>query len=273
MYNRWRSLSHRYSDKISSIADGTRLTTLHWDFALILGVLAFVVPVMGRRRVLALLKLPDTTKVDRLSIYASTIAFQWLAAALVFWRTIHYGIIPSQLGLTLEHGYLTITICVVLSVLIFLSQLASVRRIRSDRSAFHSETVQLALKVFPRDAIERLAFAALVVTVAICEEFVYRGFVQHVFQDWSHLLLVGIVGSALLFSIAHLYQGRRGLVSTFAVGLLFSGVRAWSGSLAPTIAAHFVADLSIGLLAPHQIQEALCQSRNPQEKEGQLSSR
>ena len=81
---------------------------MHWDFALILGVLAFVVPVMGRRRVRALLKLPDTTKVDRLSIYASTIAFQWLAAALVFWRTIHHGIMPTQLGVTLGHGYLTI---------------------------------------------------------------------------------------------------------------------------------------------------------------------
>src|SRR6201987_3814 len=222
---------------------------------------------MGRRRVLALPKPPDTTKLDRLSIYASTIAFQWLAAALVFWRTIHYGIMPSQLGLTLKRGYLTITICVVLSVLIFLNQIVSVRRIRSDRNAFHSETVQLALKVFTRDAIERLAFLALVITVAVCEEFVYRGFVQHVFQDWSHLLLVGIVGSALLFSIAHLYQGRRGLVSTFPVGLLFSGVRAWTGSLVPTIAAHFVADLSIGLLAPRHIQEALRQSRKLQEQE------
>jgi membrane protease YdiL (CAAX protease family) len=50
--------------------------------------------------------------------------------------------------------------------------------------------------------------------------------------------------------------------------LLFSGIRAWTGSLLPTIAAHFVADLSIGLLAPRHIQEALRQSRNLQEEAG-----
>jgi membrane protease YdiL (CAAX protease family) len=240
---------------------------LHWDFALILGVLAFVVPVMGRRRVRALLKLPDTTKLDRLSIYASTIAFQWLATALVFWRTIRHGIVPAQLGVILGHSYLTTTTSVALCALVLLNQLASVRRIKSDSSAFRSEAVQLALKVFPRDGVERLAFLALVITVAICEEFIYRGFAQYVLQDWSHLLLVGIFGPALLFSFAHLYQGRRGLVSTFAVGLLFSGVRAWSGSLAPTFAAHFVADLSIGLLAPRHIQEAFQQHARLREKE------
>lgn len=239
---------------------------MHWDFALVIGVLAFVVPVMGRRRVRALLALPDTTKLDRLSIYASTIAFQWLASALILWRTIRHGIAPAQLGITLGHGYLAIATSVVLSLLLLSNQIASVRRIKSDPSAFRSETVQLALKVFPRDGIERLTFLALVATVAICEEFVYRGFVQYVFQDWSRLLLAGIFGSALLFSFAHLYQGRRGLISTFAVGLLFSAVRAWSGSLVPTIAAHFVADLSIGFLAPRHIHGALRQRQNLEEE-------
>jgi membrane protease YdiL (CAAX protease family) len=240
---------------------------LHWDFAFILGVLAFVVPVMGRRRVRALLALPDTTKLDRLSIYASTIAFQWLAAALVLWRTVRHGITPAQLGISLGHGYLVTSTTVVLSTLLFLNQIASARRIKFDLTVLRSGTFQLARKVFPRDSIERLAFSALVTTVAVCEEFIYRGFAQYVFQDWSHALLIGVLGSALLFSFAHLYQGKRGLLSTFAVGLLFSGIRAWSGSLIPTIAAHFVADLSIGLLAPRYIQEAMGQGRNLQEEE------
>lgn len=240
---------------------------MHWDFALILGVLAFVVPVLGRRRVRALLQLHDTTKLDRLSIYASTIAFQWLAAALVLWRAVQHGITATQLGVNLSHGYLTITILIVISSLFLANQIASVRRIRSDPAALRSETVQLAMKIFPRDAIERLSFLALVATVAICEEFIYRGFAQYVFQDWSRSLLVGILGSALLFSVAHLYQGKRGLISTFAVGLLFSGVRAWTGSLVPTIVAHFVADLSIGLLAPSHIREALWQASNQEAHE------
>jgi membrane protease YdiL (CAAX protease family) len=120
----------------------------------------------------------------------------------------------------------------------------------------------LARKVFPRDGIERLGFFALVSTVAICEEFIYRGFAQFVFQDWSHSVLVGLFASSLLFSVAHLYQGRKGLVSTFAVGMLFASVRAWTGTLLPTIVGHFVADFTVGVLAPLRIRDALARGAN-----------
>lgn len=233
---------------------------MHWDFALILGVLGIVVPLLGRRRVRVLLQLPDTTKLDRLSLYASTIGFQWLSVVLILWRTTHHEIHPSQLGLSLGLNLVSITTAIVISTLFFLLQVTSSRRLKAGAEELSAETVQLALKVFPRDGVEQLAFFALVSSVAICEEFIYRGFAQYVFQDWSHSLFLGLVASSLLFSVAHLYQGRRGLVSTFAVGILFAGVRAWSGTLLPTVAAHFIADFTIGLLAPIRIREALAKS-------------
>jgi len=238
---------------------------LHWDFALILGVLGIVVPVLGRRRVRVLLQLPDTTKLDRLSLYASTIAFQWLSVVLILWRTTHHGINPAQLGLILGLNPISITTTIVVSTLFFLLQFISSRRLKAGADELHGETVQLALKVFPRDGVERVAFFALVSTVAICEEFIYRGFAQYVFEDWSHSLFFGLVLSSLLFSVAHLYQGRRGLVSTFAVGMFFAGVRAWSGTLLPTVVAHFVADFTIGLLAPRHIREALARSTDDED--------
>jgi membrane protease YdiL (CAAX protease family) len=233
---------------------------LHWDFALILAILGIAVPLLGRRRVCFLLALPDTTKSDRLSLYASTIAFQWFVAFLIFWRTSRHAIRPQQLGLSSNLRPITITILVVLSAAIFVIQLLSLHRLSSDRDALISETAQVALKIFPRDGAERITFFALVATVAICEEFIYRGFVQYAFQDWSHSFLIGIVGSAVFFSIAHLYQGRRGLISTFGVGVIFAGVRTWTGTLVPAIVAHFVADLTVGLLAPLRIREALARS-------------
>jgi uncharacterized protein len=233
---------------------------LHWDFALIFFFLAIIVPGLGRRRVRVLLELPDTTKSDRLSLYASTITLQWLFAAVIFWRVSHHSIRPEQLGLRLSSVPVTCTISIVLSGSVLVLQLVSLRRLNSDPGASDSETVQIARKVFPRDMLERACFTALVCTVAICEEFIYRGFVQYVFQAWSGSLVAGIVGSSLLFSIAHLYQGKRGLVSTFGAGAIFAGVRARTGTLIPTIFAHFVADLTIGLLAPRRILAALAKS-------------
>lgn len=230
---------------------------MHWDFALILIFLGVAVPVLGRRRIRQLLDSSETSKMDRLSIYASTIAFQWLAAVIVLWRTRARGITLAQLGVAIPKPALAITIAIVLAVLISVNQICSLQRLVAKPSELKGVLPQLALKLFPRDAVERLIFFALVVTVAMCEEFIYRGFVQRVFQDWAGgYVVAGIVGSAVFFAVAHLYQGRKGLTTTVIVGSLFSIVRAWTSTLFPTIMAHFVADLSIGMLAPARLRRA-----------------
>jgi len=227
---------------------------MHWDFALILLALGIAVPLLGRRRVGQLMRTPSTTKMDRLSLYATTLAFQWIAAGVILSRAAVHKIRAAQLGLAIGNPILTVTITVVLTALVLLNQLISLRRLASNPAEAQGLLPQLALKLFPQDDVERLAFFALVVTVAICEEMVYRGFVQCVFQDWSKgSVTVGVLGSAIYFSIAHLYQGRRGLASTLVAGLIFAGARAWTGSLLPPIAAHFVADITVGILAPVKI--------------------
>ncbi len=229
---------------------------MHWDFALILVFLGVAVPLLGRRRIRQLLDSPETSKEDRLSIYASTIAFQWLATVIILWRTRAHGITLAQLGVAIPRPALAITIAFVLAALISVNQIYSLRRLAARPSEIKGVLPQLALKLFPRDDVERLIFFALVVTVAMCEEFIYRGFVQRVFQDWSggHVV-AGIVGSAIFFALAHLYQGSRGLSTTIVIGGLFSIVRSWTGGLLPTSVAHFVADLSVGILATRKTPE------------------
>jgi membrane protease YdiL (CAAX protease family) len=236
-------------------------SAMHWDFALILLVLGIAVPLLGRRRVGQLMRLPGTTKLDRLSLYASTLAFQWLAAAIILWRSGAHSVRAAQLGFVLGNPLLTLTVALVLAALVLLNQLVSLRRLVSHPTEMRGLLPQLALKLFPQDDVERLAFFALVVTVAICEELIYRGFVQRVFQDWLRgSVAAGVLGSAIYFAIAHLYQGRRGLASTFFVGLIFAAARAWTGSLLPPVAAHFVADITVGMLASSRIQVAMARA-------------
>jgi uncharacterized protein len=224
---------------------------MHWDFALILILLATVVPWLGRRRVRLLLQRPSTTRLDRLSLYASTIAFQSLAAAIILWRTAHYAISASQLGLAIPQPFLVSIVAAGLSLLLLVSQLFSLRRFRAHPEEMPPLMPHLASKIFPQDSIDRLAFFALVLTVAVCEELIYRGFAQRVFQDATRgNIFIAILASSLLFSLAHLYQGRRGLISTFILGALFAIARALTDSLVPSITAHFVTDIIIGLLAP-----------------------
>jgi membrane protease YdiL (CAAX protease family) len=229
-------------------------STVHWDFALILIFFATAVPWLGRRRVRKLMKAEQTTRSERLTLYASTSLAQWAATGIILWRTAEHGISRSELGLALPNPILVLIVSLLLAGLVFANQIFSLRQLATLPEESQGVLPHLARKVFPQDSTERLAFTGLVLTVAFCEEVVYRGFAQYVFTIWPFgSLAAGVLGSAALFSLAHLYQGRRGLASTFVVGLIFSGIRLWTGSLAAPMVAHFVADLMAGFLAPARL--------------------
>ena len=57
-----------------------------WDIALIFIVLAVILPWRGRVRMKKLLAMPHVSSMERLVLYASTIAFQWLSVVVVAWR-------------------------------------------------------------------------------------------------------------------------------------------------------------------------------------------
>jgi uncharacterized protein len=229
---------------------------VHWDFILIFLFLGIAVPLLGHRRIRQLMALRETTTAVRIRLYASTAASQWLVTAIVLWRTRARGILLSQLGAAIPSAGLCSIVTVLLSVLIFLNQLLSLRRISRHPSELRGLLPQLALKIFPQKGSERLPFTVLIFSVAVCEEAIYRGFVQHVLGVVSGLTALAVLGSAALFALAHAYQGRRGLISTFVVGVIFGSVCAWTGSLLPSVVAHFVADLSAGFMAPSRIKAA-----------------
>jgi membrane protease YdiL (CAAX protease family) len=232
------------------------------DFAVILLFFATVVPWLGRRRMRLLLRAAKTEKRQRLALYASTFVFQWLAVAVIDWRTRAHGVSRAALALAAPSPALIAVISVVLCGFVFANQFFSLRRLAARPQDIKGSIAELAQKIFPQDNSERAAFLVLAATVAICEEFIYRGFAQYAFQSWlRESVVAGVLASAILFAVAHLYQGSRGLASTFVVGLVFAGLRAWAGSLFPEVLAHFLADSVAGVFAPAAINRAL-QSQN-----------
>ena len=234
-----------------------------WDLALILLVLGVVVPWRGAARIKQLLARPQLGTADRLSLYASTIAFQWLAAAVAAWRSLAHGFTPARLGIAFGQPELTTAITLALAVLLGANQFFSLRRLARLPAQRQGFLHQLARKLMPQTLVEALAFVALVVTVALCEEFLYRGFALAALQQATDSELLAALASSAMFALAHLYQGRRGLATTFIVGLLFAVARILTASLAPSIVAHLLADLLAGLAAPRLLAAARNQLREP----------
>ncbi|HKV47702.1 MAG TPA: CPBP family intramembrane glutamic endopeptidase [Candidatus Acidoferrales bacterium] len=230
---------------------------MHWDYALILVFLGAVVPLVGRWRVARILRGPETRRAERLRLYASTIAFQWLLTAAIVWRAGRHGTSNHTLGLAADRVIFTAVISAGLVALVLTNQLVSLRLIGKRPEELHSKLAQVALRIFPQHNLERLVFIGVVATVAVCEEFIYRGFVQGLFTNIFRSALAGVLISAGMFSLAHLYQGKRGLIATCVVGLVFGGTRALTGSLVPGIIAHFVVDFVAAFLFPPRLRAAL----------------
>src|SRR5260370_28380376 len=72
-----------------------------WDIWLMCFVLGLILPWRGLMRMKKLLAMPQVSSAERLALYASTVAFQWVAVAVVAWRAWAPRFTASQLGFTI----------------------------------------------------------------------------------------------------------------------------------------------------------------------------
>ncbi len=224
---------------------------LPWDFGVILLVLGVAAPWRGAVRIRQLLARPQLRTGDRLTIYASTIGLQWLAAAVVGWRCYARGLTAQDLGLSFAELPLTIATGLGLSLLLGGGVYYNLRRLARVPADHEGIMHQIARKLMPQNLVEALTFVGLAVTVALCEEFLYRGFALAALEHAAGgSPIFAALASSAMFALAHLYQGRPGLRATFVVALVFAAARIWTQSLAPAIGAHMVTDLVAGLAAP-----------------------
>jgi CAAX protease family protein len=221
-----------------------------WDFWLIFIVLGALLPLRGRLRLQKLLALPQIGRRERLSLYASTIAFQWLAAGGVAWRAWTRAVTLDELGLVV-HGRLRILIAAIVGAATLGSlQWLNLRRMGQSSTKAREFMKQLAERILPQSPTELIPFFALAATAGLCEEFLYRGFAMAALTrvglaPWSVVLL-----SSALFGLAHLYQGRGGLLSTLVIGAVFGTARIAYDGMIPVMVWHFTIDAIAGVAGP-----------------------
>lgn len=230
------------------------------DFALILILLGVVIPWRGAARMKKLLSKPDLTTSDRLSLYGSTILFQWLIVAFVLWRCMARSVGAEELGLTAGNPWQVAWTSIALTGLLCANQVVGLRRVARIPQEKRGRLFAITEKIMPRTAVETVVYAALACTAGISEEFLYRGFVFTAFVRLIVNFVPPTTAAAVLssawFALAHLYQGRRGIITTFVVGLIFASVRIWTGSLIPVIVAHAGIDLVVGIFASRFLRKA-----------------
>ncbi len=97
--------------------------------------------------------------------------------------------------------------------------------------------------------IELTFWIALSVTAGICEETIFRGYLQRQFMALTGSAPAGILLSAAAFGAAHAYQGFRMVILIGLYGAMFGILAYWRGSVRPGMIAHAWQDSLNGVLA------------------------
>ena len=226
-----------------------------WDILLIFFVLGVIVPWRGRAKLQHLLAKPHVEPAERISLYRSTIAFQWVATAVAAWRAWAHGFTVVELGLAMPQRLTIIAAAVFGAALIVTLQWLNLRRMGRSASPLRRPLQALAERILPQSARELVPFFALSATAGFCEEFLYRGFAMAALSRAGLPVGVVILVSSVIFGLAHLYQGRAGFVSTTVLGLLFGSSRAALGSLLPAVVWHMGVDVVAGIAGPRYLVE------------------
>jgi membrane protease YdiL (CAAX protease family) len=101
--------------------------------------------------------------------------------------------------------------------------------------------------LMPHGLTESLLWVALSITAGICEEIVFRGYLQRQLIAMTGSAALGIVLQAVIFGVAHGYQGLKPIAVTGTVGLVL-GILAWyRGNIRAGAIAHAVTDILGGL--------------------------
>ena len=122
----------------------------------------------------------------------------------------------------------------------------------------HPENIRTTVsKLAPYSFPELIAWTVLSITAGICEEFIFRGYLQLQFARLSHRIWIGVASSAIVFGFSHGYEGLSGMLLIVAFGALFSILRLIRGNLRAGMIAHawhdFLSGMVLSLIAHHKL--------------------
>lgn len=195
--------------------------------------------------IIAAVRPVDLTIVPRKEFYPSMVQSSGILCLLLVGGTLISGTRLPEIGLTffVPSGpvwYATIGLIVLLCFVLLLTATVPAFRKRL-LPLYQSEAERLIL---PRTKEERTGFQMVALMAGVTEELIYRGFLFHalgLFLPFSNISFVWI--GAILFGVAHRYQGWFAILVTGLIGAGFGYLYLALETLWPLIIIHVLIDL------------------------------
>ncbi|MGH9743557.1 MAG: CPBP family intramembrane glutamic endopeptidase, partial [Candidatus Acidiferrum sp.] len=183
---------------------------------------------------------------NHLLFYLTTMAWEWLVFGYICWGLRRHGKSFRNIAgdrwksasaffrdLGISAGFWIVAIIV-------LSVVATLLRAQG--------MTQAARMLAPHGVLESILWVALAVTAGICEETMFRGYLQRQFVAWTRSAPAGVILSALLFGAGHIYQGAKATVVIAVYGLMFGILAEVRQNLRPGMMVYAWHDTITGLV-------------------------
>jgi membrane protease YdiL (CAAX protease family) len=185
---------------------------------------------------------------DRLRFYLLTLSFEWLLAGFVLVGVRRFGAqvgdvlgqrwgsplqVLKDIGIAAAFWLVSSGLLVLLARLLKTGQQATARRVEF---------------LLPHGGLEIALWVALSITAGICEEAIFRGYLQRQFISLTRNVPAGVLLSAMAFGAAHAYQGFRMVILIALYGAMFGVLAQWRGSVRPGMMAHAWQDSLSGVV-------------------------
>ncbi len=180
---------------------------------------------------------------DKVLYYLKTIAWEWLLMGYVLlgvrWHRTPLAEVTGAKWKSIGDVFLDIGIAFGFwfGALIVLTLLAHLLRVKPD-----------VRFLTPEGRLQVILWILISISAGICEETVFRGYLQKQFIAWTGSIPAGVLLSALAFGAGHIYQGVRSAVVIAVYGLMFGVLAQLRHSMRPGMITHSFHDIVSGLV-------------------------
>ena len=101
--------------------------------------------------------------------------------------------------------------------------------------------------LLPHGVPESVLWVLVSITAGLCEEIVFRGYLQRQLAALTGSVIAGILLQAIAFGISHGYQGPAQMAITGSYGLVLGILAWWRGNIRAGALAHAATDIVGGL--------------------------
>jgi CAAX protease family protein len=193
-------------------------------------------------------QLRGTVNLDHMRLYERTILVEWLMFGLMIagvwlagsslftvlgerWRSVRAFLLDVGLAVAFLAGSVVIT-----------SLVGALLGAHGSNEA--------AKLLQPHGSREIITWIALSLTAGICEEAIFRGYLQRQFIALTRSVPAGILLSAAAFGAAHSYQGYRGVIQISLLGVMLGLLAYWRKTVRPGMISHALQD-TLAIFAGH----------------------